>query len=81
MQQRQGPDQVGNGLLLKLAQAQQGVLADSCQQTLWRRVSKGGIRYHGQCECLQPRHVVAVKGEDQQTYAWLCYRSTSTKQC
>ena len=36
MQQCQRPDQVGNSLLLKLAQAQQGMLADSCQQAFWR---------------------------------------------
>lgn len=36
MQQSQGPDQVGNGLLLKLAQAEQSMLTDCRQQALWR---------------------------------------------
>ncbi len=36
MQERQGPDEVGNGLLLKLAQADDSVLTYSRQQTLWR---------------------------------------------
>ena len=52
MQQCQGPNEIGNCLLLKLAQAEQSMLADSSQQALWWRVGKGGVRYHGQCQCL-----------------------------
>ena len=53
MQQRQGPDEVGNSLLLKLGQAEKGMLTHSSQQGLLRGVGEGGIGNHGQSQSLQ----------------------------